>query len=1122
MANESILSSDIYQVSDFLDDIRENNIPDLDNTSSMIGIFGYMNEMFSQSLQNSLIVSAETSNEAIPTRAKFTKNVINHAMNLGITDIYARPASMAIMIYLPINYIEANFVEKNSVSGKGVFILSKNIPIMIDNFEFHLDYNVIITRLKNTDNNYVYTAIYDLFENGTNQIKQVNPLSNINNPYISTITKITLDGVDYIALSVRVHQVKLEQQTINILTNNDIENKSITFNINEQLASFDIDVIYNDETIHIIPVYRGLLDNTIQDNYWCYYEFLNNNTIRILFDRESFIPKLNSIVNINISLCNGSAGNFTYNNTFRILLNSQFDQISYKGMYAIIQPLNNGISAGGKDRKTISDLRRIIPREASSRGAIINTTDLQNFFNSIDDTDCMLYFKKRRDNQFERMYYTYLLMRYNGNVYPTNTLNIKINEDSFNGNLVNNNLSLPPGTIFYYYNHGSNTINDYATTVPPEYVTDKDDEEYPYDITINEDGDYVRVFKYISPFLITIDDDLISSYFMTIMKTNKLLKYLSVNIDSPAQFISTNLEWKRKYIDDNGEKYDNKYIATIDIANGNNVGNYTIISTETNGNGDIIITKNNIKVFMVLYNDESNNHPYRYLEGTIKSYDSGVATFEFELETDDLIDLSNRINIKYIYNTKPEAFQDNNSIKQSHGYMNRNTYARIYTLANFYTEESVDTNDGIKVVESHMLFGDSTGNKKELEEIIPTKQDIINGVLTNTLAKDNTSIVDIINNNEEYKRKIDSNINGGVLPELKILQYLNNNRNSEFVQETLLNDANVLEIIDYYKYEDLSDYTLCNVLEVDGGLDFYYDYSFLMKSNVSIKKVPELDDNANQIYNENVYTDLYGTEYTQLVPLYKIVNNRYVYDYTLDRVPLVKDNYFTSDDQLQEFVSKLDKRRRYINECIHVLEDTYDIDFKFFNTYGPSKMFYYNNQSAKSYKAKVSIKTANIYSEMSENSAIVSTLSKGQYIQIIKTKNQWGYIAEPVTGWIRLLDIDKCVNYIDNVSLNFVYSLEAEINADNNLTNNIVYDIKNYIEDINNINELHIPNIITLITNSYREQLVYFDFNKVNQYDSSCKHFYLDTSVSTDVCPEFLNIATKDDNITPDIDIVIY
>ena len=52
----SILSSDIYEVSAFLDQIRADTIPDLDETSSMIGIFGYMNEMFSQTLQNTLIL----------------------------------------------------------------------------------------------------------------------------------------------------------------------------------------------------------------------------------------------------------------------------------------------------------------------------------------------------------------------------------------------------------------------------------------------------------------------------------------------------------------------------------------------------------------------------------------------------------------------------------------------------------------------------------------------------------------------------------------------------------------------------------------------------------------------------------------------------------------------------------------------------------------------------------------------------------------------------------------------------------------------------------------------------------------------------------------------------------
>ena len=81
--NQNILSTDIYEVAEFLDQIRADNIPDLDNTSSIVGIFGYMNEMFSQTLQNTLIAVSETSNEAIATRAKFSKNVIAHAMNHG-------------------------------------------------------------------------------------------------------------------------------------------------------------------------------------------------------------------------------------------------------------------------------------------------------------------------------------------------------------------------------------------------------------------------------------------------------------------------------------------------------------------------------------------------------------------------------------------------------------------------------------------------------------------------------------------------------------------------------------------------------------------------------------------------------------------------------------------------------------------------------------------------------------------------------------------------------------------------------------------------------------------------------------------------------------------------------
>ena len=85
--SENILSTDIYEISEFIEGVRDNTIDDLSETSSIVGIFGYMNEMFSQSLQNTLIVVSETSNETISTRAKFKKNVITHSMNLGITKI---------------------------------------------------------------------------------------------------------------------------------------------------------------------------------------------------------------------------------------------------------------------------------------------------------------------------------------------------------------------------------------------------------------------------------------------------------------------------------------------------------------------------------------------------------------------------------------------------------------------------------------------------------------------------------------------------------------------------------------------------------------------------------------------------------------------------------------------------------------------------------------------------------------------------------------------------------------------------------------------------------------------------------------------------------------------------
>lgn len=1134
--NQNILSTDIYDISNFLDQIRKDNITNISDTSAMVGIFGYMNEMFSQTLQNSLVVISENTNETIPTRAKFTKNIINHAMNLGITDICAKPAVMTMMIYMPISYIESNFTEINKTTGKAKFILSKDCPIKVGTHEFHLDYDIIFTRIKNPQGKYIYTAIYDLFEPGTTNIKQHNPISDITNPYITTLVQCTLNNINYLAFSARLHQVTLYTDEKNILTSTPIENKAVTFTFNDQLASFDVDVIENNKITHLTPIYSGLIDYTIQDGYWCNYSYINDNTIRILFSQDSYVPSVNAIVRINIKTSEGSNGNFTFNGTFKTnLISEKYN--NYNGMYIYVTPLLGGVSNAGKDKKSIKDLKKIIPREASSRGSIINTTDLHNFFNAINNDECRLYFKKKKDNPFERMYYGYILMRKNGYVYPTNTLNAKINQDNFKGFAGNNNLVISPGTKFYYYNHGDNEDNDFATLEPPLYVENLNIDDYPYPMTINENGNMVRVFEYTTPFLISIDDDLITSYLLTIMNENKTFSFESINTDSDIQFIATNMLWKRNYIcDDISENriYDYKY--TMDILMMQNAEyKYTKLVSYHMEDDKVIFDDVRVKVFMVLYSDETENNPYRYIEANLILYDKNLYTFRFTLNTDDLMDLNNRINITGIYNCKPEEFQHKINLNNSHGYMNKNTYAKIFILADFGTKpgdivnNKVVTEDTAEVI----LYGeDNIGNRSDFERIIPTRNDIIESFLKNDiyLEEENgnqLNIINIMKSNPDYISKVKEYNNNEQETELMILRYIRNNINSDFVQNILLNDANVLKVIDSYNYEDLSRYTLCNVLSVNNGIDFYHDYSNIMKSTVKVKQIQKTDNDGNLVYKEIIRTDALGNNYTEYKPIYLVNDNgSYHYNYEVKRIPLLKYDYLNTESLMQEFIFDLEERRKYINECIYVLEDTFDLDLKFFNTFGPSKMFYYDIPSSQQYKASVAIKDLKVLNstvdEDDENN-IVGWLHYGTEIDIIKTKGQWGYISYPYEGWIKLADTIKIINYIDNVAINMKFSLEAETSADKYIGNNIISDIKEYIEDINSINELHIPNIITFITNNYREQLVYFEFLDVNGYGASCQHLYLDEKVSADICPEFLNIETlTDGSERPNITIAIY
>jgi hypothetical protein len=91
---------------------------------------------------------------------------------------------------------------------------------------------------------------------------------------------------------------------------------------------------------------------------------------------------------------------------------------------------------------------------------------------------------------------------------------------------------------------------------------------------------------------------------------------------------------------------------------------------------------------------------------------------------------------------------------------------------------------------------------------------------------------------------------------------------------------------------------------------------------------------------------------------------------------------------------------------------------------------------------------------------------------------------------------------------------------------NIIREIKAYMEDIEDLGEIHIPNLITQITTNYKEQIIYFEFLGFNNYGPSIQHIYkdADNEIPIHVAPEFINIDNvigDDGGLTPDINIYL-
>ena len=73
------MSTDIYKIAEFVESIKSKYI-DIPEDTLALGVFGFLSSMFNNLIENTATISAEYAYEAIPSKAKFERNIISHAL----------------------------------------------------------------------------------------------------------------------------------------------------------------------------------------------------------------------------------------------------------------------------------------------------------------------------------------------------------------------------------------------------------------------------------------------------------------------------------------------------------------------------------------------------------------------------------------------------------------------------------------------------------------------------------------------------------------------------------------------------------------------------------------------------------------------------------------------------------------------------------------------------------------------------------------------------------------------------------------------------------------------------------------------------------------------------------
>lgn len=535
-----------YTSSAEIQDFMINNIAtkyfDFENVNNYrTGLFGYINEVISQITMDTHNAINIARREFYPVTAENPRSFYKMAALQKIGLPLVTPGQCKAVLILDQDEVIDNSSYKNGIY---TCVIDNSVSIMADNIPFTLLYPITIVS-NSTDTGWNHTIHYDKGNK--------NDLDKQKTSYYISHRVINQDGKRYILLSVTLYQCQVETKSEMITTDGLVETISIMFEFEGDLAGFEVFYLEDPEESKPIQLIKLMQGQAMVESPFCYYRLLNANQIELTFPNNIyFTPELNSEIRCNIYTSLGKAGEFP---SFKGDLSCMMQSEDY--------PYNNNMTMLGKiDGKchlalpipSMDSYKEKIKAAYATNNTITTSNDLQVLFDENSRNYNKIVFRKKRQDAFDRLFGAYVLLRdLQNNVIPTNTLTLKLalrDFDSYNES--STKAIIKPGRLFEY-DPDSYKLSLYSGKPITDLV-------FTDDLSLYDDSS--ERFIYTNPFLImcTLDPNLVG-YYINSINSKTTVDYSYMNDNSIMQFIGNNFSIERNAII--GEDY---YKISIQIS----------------------------------------------------------------------------------------------------------------------------------------------------------------------------------------------------------------------------------------------------------------------------------------------------------------------------------------------------------------------------------------------------------------------------------------------------------------------------------------------------------------------------------------------------------------------------